>query len=142
VKVRTTLIAAAGAFALLAVPAFAQYAKPAYDPIDAERAYTYDDEIIVIAPGVQRETTGRSASGARIETLTTSLYVDTSDLNLRYDSDVGELHRRIRDTAREACNDLDRASRGVMLDSDARCIRNATREAMVEADAMVYYARG
>lgn len=140
--IRTTLLAAAGAFALLAVPALADdFKKPAYDPAYVNAAY-YDDEIVVIAPGVHRERTDRSASGARIDTLTTSLAVSTSDLNLRYDADVEELHRRIRATAREACNDLDRASRGVMLDSSRECVRDAVLDAMVEADAMVYYARG
>jgi UrcA family protein len=138
--IRTTLLAASAL--ALAVPALAEdFKKPAYDPAYANAAY-YDDEIVVIAPGVHRERTDRSASGAAIETLTTSLTVETKDLNLRYDSDVEELHRRIRATAREACNDLDRASRGVPLDSDATCIRRAVRDAMVEADAMVYYARG
>jgi UrcA family protein len=124
-----------------AAPALAQYyEKPPYNPAYVDAAY--EDEIIVIAPGVQRETTGRSASGARIQTLTTSLVVNTADLDLRYDADVDELHRRIGATAREACNELDRASRGVLLTSDRECVRDAIRDARLEADAMVYYARG
>jgi UrcA family protein len=92
---------------------------------------------------VHRERTGRRSSiGAPIEDLTVQRIVATDDLDLRYDSDVGELHRRIRATARDACNEIDRASRGVLITSDRECIRHAVRDAMAQADDLVYSARG
>ncbi|MGE0740139.1 MAG: UrcA family protein [Hyphomonadaceae bacterium] len=123
------------ASALCAVSALALFATPAL-------AQSYDNEIVVGPPNVQRETTGRSASGARIETLSLTRVVSARDLNLRYDADVRELHRRIRDTAVSMCNEIDRSSNGLTITSDRQCVREAVRDAMVQADAMVYYARG
>jgi len=132
-----TSIAAVAALALIAAPSIALGKdKPGY-----EEAY-YDEEIIITAPGVYRDETGRTASGARIETLTTQRVVYTGDLDLRYSADVDELHRRIQVTAREACNELERHSDGIMLDSQRECVRDATRDAMAEAQAMVVIKRG
>jgi len=106
-------LAAAAALTLIAAPSFAQ----SYDDKGA-----YDDEIIVTAPYVQREVTGRDVTGARIETLTTSRAVETADLDLRYNSDVRELHRRIGDAAARACTEVEEASTGVSLLA-AACVR-------------------
>jgi UrcA family protein len=86
--------------------------------------------------------TGRDASGARIETLTTSRAVETADLNLRYNSDVRELHRRIGDAAANACREIEESSTGVSLTPRSQCIRDAERGAMAQADALVDTARG
>ena len=126
-------LAAAGALTFIAAPSFAQ----SYDDKVA-----YDNEIIVTAPYVERETTGRDASGARIETLTTSRAVETADLNLRYSGDVRELHRRIGDAAANACREVEEASTGVSLTPRSQCIRDAERGAMAQADTLVEYARG
>ena len=72
-----------------------------------EDKLAYGDEIIVTAPYVEREVTGRDVTGARIETLTTSRAVETADLNLRYRSDVRELHRRIDAAAANACREIE-----------------------------------
>lgn len=132
------LIATVGALALLATPALAQSVKEKA-PYDA--AY-YDDEIVVVAPGVHRETTGRTASGARIETLTAQRVVTAADLDLRTEYGADELRRRVRETAVDACAELDRASSGVSLTSDRECIRDAQSEALAEADALIAYRRG
>lgn len=130
-----TVLGAASALALLAAPAIAQ-------KYPSDRAY-YDNEIVVVAPGVHRESTGRRTGiGARIEELSTQRIVSTADLDLRSQRDVNELRRRIHATAREACNELERESSGIMLDSTSECVRDAVREAMAEADARIYYARG
>ena len=129
----TIALAVAGALALIAAPSFAQ----SYD----DKGY-YDDEIIVTAPYVHREVTGRDVTGARIETLTTSRAVETADLNLRYNSDVRELHRRISDAAANACREVEEASTGVSLTPRSQCIRNAERSATAQADVLVDTARG
>lgn len=135
---RTALVATLGALALFAAPALAQSSK---DKLAYDATY-YDDEIIVIAPGVHRETTDRSSTGAPIETLTTRRVVTAVDLDLRTDAGADELRRRIRDTAVEACAELDRVSSGVPLTSDRECIRDAQRDALAEADALISYRRG
>jgi UrcA family protein len=126
-------LAAAGALTLIATPSFAQ---------DYSDKVAYDDEIIVTAPYVHREVTGRDASGARIETLTTERAVETGDLNLRYNSDVRELHRRIADAAVNGCREVEEASTGVSLTTRTQCIRDAERSATAQADALIDYARG
>lgn len=129
------LLIAASAIALsaLAAPAFAQK----YDG-----QYYYDDEITVVAPEVYRERTGRSSSGIPIDELTFQRIVETRDLDLRHGADVDELYRRIEYTAREACDELQRASRGAPLTTRRECVREATREAMADADALIYARRG
>jgi UrcA family protein len=134
---------AAAAVAMLAVPALAQVKDKYPDAYGAYDPYDYSDEVVVIAPGVYRDRTGeRTAIGARVETLTAHRGVYTGDLNLRYDRDVDVLRSRIRATAVDACNDIERASSGLLLDSDRECVRDAVRSANVEADAMIYAARG
>jgi UrcA family protein len=122
--------------ALLAVPAFAQ-GKDKYPPAYYEAGY--DDEIVIVAPQRPDE---RTASGARIETVTASRVLSIADLDLRYDDHVDELRRRIRTAAIAACRDAERASDGVMLTRTTECVRDAERGATLQADAMIYAARG
>lgn len=125
------LVAAAGAFALAALPAIAQ------DYDDGE------DDIVVEASGVVRERTGRrSSSGIPIDELTVQCLVTSSDLDLRYDADIDELYRRIDYTVREACNEIERASQGVPITSERECVREARRDAMGQAEALIYARRG
>jgi UrcA family protein len=126
----TLLIAAtASVLCLFAAPAIAQD--------------YYDDEIIIRAPTVEREYTGRRSSiGAPINELTLQRAISTADLDLRYDRDVRELYRRIDRVAFEACNEVERASRGVPLTTRRDCIREATNDAMAQADDLIYTARG
>lgn len=144
--IRTTLlsIAAIGAIAV-AAPALAQNAKDKGEAYTATAADTsvYGDEIIVIAPGVYRDDTGRrTSSGIPIQELTTQRAIDTYDLNLRRDADVAELHRRIRETAEEACEDIERQSRGPLISSERECVREATEDAMEQAEDLVLVRRG
>lgn len=135
-NIATIALAAASALALLASPSFAQ----TYEP---KQPYYGDDEnIIVTAPGVQREVTGRSSStGAPIVTLTEQRVVDTSDLDLRYNGDVRELHRRINDTVASACRNVERRL-DAPVDQPSDCVRAATRDAMAQADDLIAIARG
>lgn len=140
--IRTTLFSLIAIGALTA-PALGQTLKDKDGVYATADDATYGDEIIVIAPGVYRDDTGRrTSSGIPIQDLTTQRAIDTYDLNLRRDADVAELHRRIRETAEEACDEIERASQGPMLTSDRECVREATREAMAQADELVLYRRG
>lgn len=137
---RTTLlaIAAIGAVAI-AAPALAKDMK--------EQGYmgepaAYSDEITILAPRVYRERTGRTSSGIPIEELTLQRVVSTSDLDLRLNGDVDELHRRIRETAQSSCDEIERASQGAPLTTERECVREATRDAMLQADALIYARRG
>ena len=127
-------LAAAGALTLIAAPSFAQ------DYTD--KGPYYDDEIIVTAPYIERETTGRDVTDARIETLRTQRAVETGDLNLRYNSDVRELRRRISDAAANACREIENRGNGVPITRRSECIRNAERSATAQADSLIDYARG
>ena len=126
----TLLIATAvSAVCMLAAPAMAQD--------------YYDDEIVVRAPTVEREYTGRRTSiGAPINELTLRRVISARDLDLRYDADVDELYRRIDIVTAEACAEVERASRGVPLTTRRDCIRDARRDAVAQADDLIYYARG
>lgn len=140
--------AALSALAMLAAPASAKdkVAYVAYG--DGQPVYYSDpgfsDEIIVIAPrGVEHRDTGRrSASGARIEELTVQHVVATDDLNLRYDSDVRELRRRIEATAVDSCREIDQQTLGAPETTQRQCINSATRDAMAQADILISNARG
>jgi|GEM_PF-4465632 len=137
---RTTLlaIAAISAFALT-VPAIAQDKKEqgyAGEPV------AYSDEIIVLAPRVYRERAGRTSSGIPIEELTLQRVVTAHDLDLRRNGDVEELHRRIRETAEDSCDEIERASQGAPLTTERECVREATRGAMAQADSLIYARRG
>ena len=137
------IAATASAFALLVAPSFAQKvpADPYYD--SAYDDPYYDDEITIVAPGVRREPTGRrSSSGIPIEELTLQRVVETHDLNLRRDTDVEELYRRVEYTAREACDEVERASQGAPITTERECVREATRDGMEQAEDLVYRARG
>lgn len=99
------------------------------------------DEIIVVPYGIQRYDEGqRTASGARVQTLTLSRYVSTEGLDLRRDSDVDALYERIEYTAREACRDLDRAA-DISTTSDRACVRDAVRGAEPQVSSLVARCR-
>ncbi len=137
---RTTLlaIAALGAFAI-AAPALAKDLK---DQGYAGEPAAYSDDITIFAPRVYRERTGRTTSGIPIEELTLQRAVSTHDLDLRRNADVEELHRRIRETAEQSCDEINRASQGAPLTTERECVREATRDAMAQADALIYARRG
>lgn len=124
-KIRPILAlgAAFSALALLATPAAAQ------------KGYA-DDGVIVILPPVY--STGVYGPNGRERS---EVRVSTRDLDLRYAVDVETLNQRIRDGARLACDVLDDAAR---LDpgEERECRRDAQRNAMREARAMINYARG
>lgn len=140
-KLQALALATTAAAALaFAAPALAK--KPAsYDqPIAYSSSYE-SDEIVVVPYGIQRYETGqRTSLGGREEVFTLSRIVTSDGLNLRYDADAAELYRRIDATARDICNELDRAT-PTSSTTDRECIRDAVRQARPHADAMIYRAR-
>jgi UrcA family protein len=97
-----------------------------------------------IATGrVQRTIVGRSTIGAPIELAQLSRRVNFADLDLTTASGAAELTRRVRDTAREACDELDRQD---PLDASAEdtfsCVREATNGAMEQEKAVIAAAAG
>ena len=79
-------------------------------PIIAQEDDTALEEITVVAPRqVTREVVGRSSStGADIELVSLTRRVSYADLDLALHADVMKLEERINDTAREACDQLER----------------------------------
>ncbi len=120
--------------ALLAVPAAAQhdgrYHPAAYGP-DTE-------EVIVTAP---YDRLHRSPNG----TVSLSREVSYADLDLSTRTGARELRLRVRDTARDVCDELwertdDRLSLG--SSDKPRCERDAYRSAMAQAHDAIRDARG
>jgi UrcA family protein len=101
-----------------------------------------EDDIVVTPPyNVHRQTTGRSAAGARIESVSVSRVVTTEGLDLRYDADVSELNRRISYAAADVCDYAGDLLRIVSATSDRDCVRAAIRGARPQVRDVVARAR-
>lgn len=92
----------------------------------------------IVTGRVQTTTVGRSTIGAPVELSQLSLRVNSADLDLTTASGAAELTRRIRDTARKACDELDRQD---PLDASPEdtlsCVREATNGAMKQEQAVI-----
>jgi|SRR5579872_2905505 len=116
------LFAAACGLALTGIPAMAQ---------DYDSPYSMG-EVIVHPRHAERD----PATGAEIDIVRAQRVVYTRDLDL--DSRWGQrvLHRRIQRAAADACDSLN--ARYVTVDSESGdCIRDAVRDALDQAEAMV-----
>ena len=111
------LLAAVGAgLALTSIPAMAQPSE----------------EITITAPRVVHEMVGRSPStGAPIERVSLSRQVSYAGLDLRKQADLTVFEKRVSDTAREACKQLD--SLYPLLPPDKECLANTTANGMEQA---------
>lgn len=99
-------------------------------------AFAQDEEVVIVtAPySVQRERNGEVAVTQR---------VPMKGLDLRRDSDVNELERRVAWTAQEVCDIAEEyAPRTTYMTSDRECVRRAIRESRTEVREAVNYARG
>ena len=95
-------------------------------------------EVVVSASRLGVVTTkqvGRSTIGAPILMLSLSYKVNASDLNLVTNAGVMELERRVKATAKEACEELDK-QRPLEPPGGAECIKKATDDAMVKVHAL------
>jgi UrcA family protein len=131
------MFAAAGAvlcgFVIANSPAAAGAAEPAAPP-SAE----VTDEIIIRAPNVVRRPLPRTGPGtppglANPEIISLSSTVSYADLDFSRAEDVIEMETRIRDTARDVCEELNRryprqSTQYVYTNTD--CVRKATDDGL------------
>jgi UrcA family protein len=91
---------------------------------------------------VQVAPVGMSDSGIPVERFQLDRTVSYANLDLSTVSGVTELKKRVRETAREACEDLDTADPIDLLQSDnATCMKEATAAAMRQVKAAIATAR-
>jgi UrcA family protein len=120
-----------GIFALVNHPAFAQ---------QATETSGVNEEITIVAPRVvQRKVVGRTTIGAPIEVISLSRPVSYADLDLSTQEGRAELRKRIENTAKAACKELDVMYPDSMfqpIPAEQNCVKNASSQAM-EVEAMV-----
>ncbi len=123
------LVPAAGMVALmaLAIPAAAQ-----------DYGYGNTETVIVNAPPFVEE---RGHLGGEIRTVSLSHEVRFDDLDLRTYWGAHELRNRIRFTARQECEQLDRFYPVEASTNMHPCYRTAVERAMVDADTAIRDAR-
>jgi UrcA family protein len=91
---------------------------------------------------VQVTPVGISDTGIPVERFRLDRTVSYANLDLSTVSGVTELKKRVRETAREACEDLDTADPIDLLQSDdATCMKVATAAAMRQVKAAIATAR-
>src|ERR1700693_5882254 len=117
---------AVGLLALVNHPVFAQQGSQTSESTE---------EITVTAPHlVQRQVVGRSMIGAPIEVISLSRKVSYADLDLTTPEGWAELRKRVSDTAKAACKQLDMMYPDSDLfqatPSDQNCVKTATKDAM------------
>ncbi len=97
-------------------------------------------EITITASGEAKVVVGRSAYGAPIELVTLTRHVSYADLDLSKSAGAAELEKRIDQTAKDACKELD--NRYPFEPKMAgECVRSATKEAMEQVHAVVAKAK-
>ena len=116
----TTVAGVLGGLLVASVPVFAQ-----------------DREVItVVAPREMVKTVGHSATtGAPIEEVSLSFTVSYAGLDLANSSDYAEIEKRIKDTAAEACKQLDKMY--PLDEPDEGCAARVADTGMAELKAMV-----
>ncbi len=119
--------ASAVALILAAIPAVAQ-----------DYGYGDTETVIVHAPPFVEE---RGPLGGEIRNVSLSREVRFDDLDLRTYWGARELRNRIRFTAREECEQLDRAYPVEASTNMHPCYRTAVERAMVDADTAIRDAR-
>ena len=84
---------------------------------------------------VQKTTVGREYAGIPIERLYVERPVSYANLDLSTAAGAAELQKRVRETAKEACAQLDAADPVDMPDTS--CVSEATAGAMKQAQAVI-----
>ncbi len=100
-------------------------------PIVAQRVGDPIFTITVTAPRLVRQEVGRTSSGAPVEMISLTRRVDYKDLDLKQHASVVELETRVREVAKEACDQLAR----VYPLSDPQtpdCVKTAVDKAMAQ----------
>jgi UrcA family protein len=91
---------------------------------------------VTVAAGVVTKTVGQSAIGAPLEQVTLTRHVSYSDLDLTTYAGVVELKKRVADTARAACEQLDELYPLEEKNAPA-CIRQAVADASHQVDEAI-----
>jgi UrcA family protein len=95
-------------------------------------------EVKIQAGQVQTTTVGNSYTGIPIERLQVELPVSYANLDLATSAGAAELEKRVGETAKEACAQIDAADPIDMSDSDnISCVKEATAGAMKQARAAI-----
>ena len=92
-------------------------------------------QVIVEAPHIEKSTQTGPA-GQRRETLSIVYKVDYSDLNLATNSGAVELQNRIKDSAKQACQQLAKLFPDT-AEGDTPCVQGAIKSAMVQANKFI-----
>jgi UrcA family protein len=91
---------------------------------------------------VQVTTVGLSEAGIPIERFQLDRTVSYANLDLSTPAGVTELKKRVRETARQACEALGSADLTDLSEMDnGACVRNATENAMAQVNAAIANAR-
>lgn len=96
-------------------------------------------EVTIIAKRTPHvEVVGKAPSGANIEVATLSRAVSYADLDIVSNAGATELKKRVTNTAKALCAELDKFyPRSVTLSETAACIKNATDNGMTLANAAI-----
>lgn len=96
---------------------------------------------ITIAAGVMTKTTlGHSSLGVPLEQVTIAHRVGYADLDLSTQAGAGELKKRVKDTARAACKQLDELY-PLEAKNEWQCARTATAQASAQVESAIAAAR-
>ncbi len=93
-------------------------------------------EITITATGETKVVVGRSAYGTPIEEVTLTRRVSYADLDLSKTAGAAELEKRVNQTAKDACKELDARYPFEPKAAD-ECMRSATKKAMDQVHAVV-----
>jgi UrcA family protein len=94
-------------------------------------------QITIRGEPVQVTTVGRSYTGIPIVQYSFERPVSFANLDLTTSSGASELKKRVRETAREACEDLSAADPLDAPEDDGTCVRDATAGAMKQVKAAI-----
>ena len=99
-------------------------------------------QIIIQGQPVQVTTVGRSYTGIPIVDYSFQRAVSYANLDLSTSSGAAELQKRVRETAKEACETLSAADPLDAPDDDGTCVRDASAGAMKQVTAAIAAASG
>lgn len=99
-------------------------------------------QIVIQGQPVQVTTVGRSYTGIPIVDYSFQRAVSYANLDLSTSSGAAELQKRVRETAKEACETLSAADPLDAPDDDGTCVRDATAGAMKQVTAAIAAASG
>jgi UrcA family protein len=93
-------------------------------------------EVTISASREAKIVVGKSPIGAPIEQITLTRRVGYSDLDLKSKAGADTLEKRVADTAKAACEELDKHY-PLLQKNAADCVKAANAEAMVQVKAAV-----